>query len=113
LKRLGADAGRNNPKPSLFRRSANYWWSLWSDERADRPQPLPLPPARRGSFEGGRAAPFVSATVGLQKEKPVKYLVPPIVIPVLLVIGIAAYALLKPPIMISHPAAASANAQPR
>jgi hypothetical protein len=43
----------------------------------------------------------------------VKYLVPPIVIPVLLVIGIAVYALLKPPIVIDHPPAAAENAQPR
>jgi hypothetical protein len=43
----------------------------------------------------------------------VKYLVPPIVIPVLIVIGIAAYALLKPPVMVGQPPAASVNAQPR
>jgi hypothetical protein len=43
----------------------------------------------------------------------VKYLVPPIVIPVLLVIGIAAYALLKPPIIVGHPPAAAENAQQR
>jgi hypothetical protein len=43
-----------------------------------------------------------------------KYLVPPIVIPVLLVIGVAAYALLKPPIIVGHhPPGVSANAEPR
>ena len=31
-----------------------------------------------------------------------KYLVPPIVIPVLLFIGIAAYAMLRPPIIVGH-----------
>jgi hypothetical protein len=43
----------------------------------------------------------------------VKYLVPPIVIPVLLVIGIAAYVLLKPPIIVGDHSAAVENAQPR
>jgi len=43
----------------------------------------------------------------------VKYLVPPIVIPVLLIIGIAAYALLKPPIVVGHSPASAANTQPR
>jgi hypothetical protein len=43
----------------------------------------------------------------------VKYLVPPIVIPVLLLIGIAAYALLKPPTIVSHSPTAAENAQPR
>jgi hypothetical protein len=43
----------------------------------------------------------------------VKYLVPPIVIPLLLVIGIAAYALLKSPIVVVHPPAAAENAQSR
>jgi hypothetical protein len=42
-----------------------------------------------------------------------KYLVPPIVIPVLLFIGIAAYALLRPPIIVAHPAAPAVNSQPR
>jgi hypothetical protein len=38
-----------------------------------------------------------------------KYLVPPIVIPVLLFIGIAAYAMLRPPIIVGHAPAAAAN----
>jgi hypothetical protein len=38
-----------------------------------------------------------------------KYLVLPIVIPVLLVIGIVAYAVLKPPIIASHPPVPVAN----
>ena len=40
-----------------------------------------------------------------------KYLVPPIVIPVLLFIGIVAYGMLRPPIIVPHPPAASS--QPR
>jgi hypothetical protein len=42
-----------------------------------------------------------------------KYLVPPIVIPVLLVIGIAAYALLGPPIVAGHSPVPVATSQPR
>jgi hypothetical protein len=43
-----------------------------------------------------------------------KYLVPPIVIPILLLIGIAAYAMLGPPIVaVGHPSAPAVNAQPR
>jgi hypothetical protein len=42
-----------------------------------------------------------------------KYLVPPIVIPVLLVIGIAAYALLRPPIVAEHPPVPVATSQHR
>jgi hypothetical protein len=38
-----------------------------------------------------------------------KYFVPPIVIPVLLVVGIVAYAVLKPPIIASHPPVSVAN----
>jgi hypothetical protein len=41
-----------------------------------------------------------------------KYLVPPIVIPVLLFIGIVAYGMLRPPIIVGH-APAAASAQPR
>lgn len=42
-----------------------------------------------------------------------KYLVPPVIIPIVLVIAIAAYALLKPPAMVAHLPAAAANVQPR
>ena len=42
-----------------------------------------------------------------------KYLVPPIVIPVLLVIAVAAYATLRPPIPVGAPTAPVVNAQPR
>jgi hypothetical protein len=42
-----------------------------------------------------------------------KYLVPPIVIPVLLFIGIAAYGMLRPPIIVGHAPAPAASAQPR
>ncbi len=43
-----------------------------------------------------------------------KYLVPPIVIPILLFIGVAAYALLRPPIIAGgHPPFAAVNTQPR
>jgi hypothetical protein len=42
-----------------------------------------------------------------------KYLVPPIVIPVLLFIGVAAYGMLRPPIMVDQPMAPAANSQPR
>jgi len=47
------------------------------------------------------------------KQKPMKYLVPPIVIPVLLVIGIAAYAILAPPIVAVHSSVPVATSQPR
>jgi hypothetical protein len=43
----------------------------------------------------------------------VKYLVPPVVIPVLLFIGIVSYALLKPPLPVGHSVAPVVNAQPR
>jgi hypothetical protein len=42
-----------------------------------------------------------------------RYLVPPIVIPILLLIGIVAFAILRPPIIVSHPPAPAANLQPR
>jgi hypothetical protein len=42
-----------------------------------------------------------------------KYVVPPIVIPVLLFIGIVAYAMLRPPITDAHPPTPAANSQPR
>ncbi len=42
-----------------------------------------------------------------------KYLVPPIVIPVLLLIAIVAYSLLRPPLVPDHMAAPVVNAQPR
>jgi hypothetical protein len=42
-----------------------------------------------------------------------KYLVPPIVIPALLFIGIAAYAMLRPPIIVGHVSAPATSAQPR
>ena len=43
-----------------------------------------------------------------------KYLVPPIVIPILLFIGVVAYGLFGPPIIAGgHPPATAVNAQPR
>jgi hypothetical protein len=42
-----------------------------------------------------------------------KYLVPPIVIPVLLFVGIVAYAMLRPPIIAGHLPAPAANSQAR
>ena len=42
-----------------------------------------------------------------------KYLVPPIVIPVLLVIGIAAYGTLRPPIVVGNAPLPAASAQTR
>jgi hypothetical protein len=42
-----------------------------------------------------------------------KYFVPPIVIPVLLFIGIAAYGMLRPPIIVGHPPAPVAHSQTR
>jgi hypothetical protein len=42
-----------------------------------------------------------------------KYLVPPVVIPMLLFIGIVAYALLWPPIVVGHSLAPVSIAQPR
>jgi hypothetical protein len=42
-----------------------------------------------------------------------KYLVPPIVIPILLFIGIVAYGMLRPPIVVGNAPAPAANAQLR
>ena len=42
-----------------------------------------------------------------------KYLVPPIVIPVLLFIGVVAYGMLKPPIFVGHPPVPAASSQLR
>jgi hypothetical protein len=43
-----------------------------------------------------------------------RYLVPPIVIPILLVLGVAAYGLFGPPIVAAdHHPASSLNSQPR
>jgi hypothetical protein len=42
-----------------------------------------------------------------------KYLVPPIVIPVLLFIGVVAYGILRPPMIVGHPPFPAANSQPR
>ena len=42
-----------------------------------------------------------------------KYLVPPIVIPILLCLGIAAYAILRPPIVVGNTPAPAAISQPR
>jgi hypothetical protein len=45
-----------------------------------------------------------------------RYIVPPIVIPILLFIGVAAYGLLRPPIVAAgagHYPASSLNSQPR
>jgi hypothetical protein len=47
------------------------------------------------------------------KGRSMKYLVPPIVIPVLLFIGIVAYALLRPPLDAGHSVAPVSIAQPR
>jgi hypothetical protein len=47
------------------------------------------------------------------KGKTMKYLVPPIVIPVLLFIGVVAYGMLRPPIIVGHPPAPAANSQAR
>jgi hypothetical protein len=42
-----------------------------------------------------------------------KYLVPPIVIPVLLFIGVVAYGMLRPPIIVGQAPAPAASAQSR
>jgi hypothetical protein len=42
-----------------------------------------------------------------------KYLVPPIVIPALLFIGVVAYGMLRPPINVAHSPVPAANSQPR
>jgi hypothetical protein len=47
------------------------------------------------------------------KGKTMKYLVPPIVIPVLLFIGIVAYGMLRPPIIAGHPPDPAVNSQAR
>ena len=54
-----------------------------------------------------------AAPVLLTKGKNMKYLLPPIVIPVLLFIGIAAHGILRPPIIVGHSAAPAANSQAR
>ena len=46
-------------------------------------------------------------------RKTMKYLVPPIVIPILLLIGVAAYGLFGPPIVAGHHPASSLNSQSR
>jgi hypothetical protein len=40
-----------------------------------------------------------------------KYLVPPIVIPVLLFVGIVTYGMLRPPIIVGHPPTNAASSQ--
>ena len=40
-----------------------------------------------------------------------KYLVPPIVIPALLLIGVVAYGVLRAPIIVDHPPVPAANSQ--
>jgi hypothetical protein len=42
-----------------------------------------------------------------------KYLVPPIVIPVLLFVGIVAYGMLRPPIIVGHPPMSAVSSQTR
>jgi hypothetical protein len=42
-----------------------------------------------------------------------KYLVPPIVIPALLLIGVVAYGMLRPLIIVVHPPVPAALSQPR
>jgi hypothetical protein len=42
-----------------------------------------------------------------------KYLVPPLVIPVLLFIGVVAYGMLKPPMIVGLPPFPATNSQPR
>jgi hypothetical protein len=64
---------------------------------------------RAGGLAGLR---WISPPV-FKKEGTMKYLVPPIVIPILLFIGIAAYAMLRPPLIVGHPPAPAASAQPR
>jgi hypothetical protein len=66
-----------------------------------------------GTPAGGLAGLRAGFLCCLQKEGTMKYLVPPIVIPVLLFIGIAAYGILRAPIIVDHPSAPAANAQPR
>ena len=54
-----------------------------------------------------------AAPVLLTKGKNMRYLVPPIVIPVLLFIGVVAYGILRPPIIVGHSPAPAANSQAR
>jgi hypothetical protein len=42
-----------------------------------------------------------------------KYLVPPIVIPVLLLIGVVIYGIVKPPTVVAYAPVPAANSQPR
>ena len=46
-------------------------------------------------------------------QNTMKYLVPPIVIPVLLFIGVVAYGVLRPPVIVGHPPVPVANSQAR
>jgi hypothetical protein len=74
-----------------------------------------LPCPRRGSSLRHTVNPHPTYRVLLTGKKSMKYLVPPIVIPILLLIGVAAYGLLGPPIIatVAIPSAAEVNAQPR
>jgi hypothetical protein len=56
---------------------------------------------------------FIDASAPAHKGKIMKYLVPPIVIPLLLFIGVVAYGMLGPPIIVAHPPAPAANSQTR
>lgn len=42
-----------------------------------------------------------------------KYVIPPIVVPLLIFIGIIAYALLRPPLVVGHSVEPVVNTQPR
>jgi hypothetical protein len=46
-------------------------------------------------------------------QNTMKYLVPPIVLPVLLFIGVVAYGVLRPPVIVGHPPVPVANSQAR
>jgi hypothetical protein len=48
-----------------------------------------------------------------QTGNQMKYLVPPIVIPALLLVGVVAYGMLKPLIIVGHPAVPLAHSLPR
>src|SRR5208282_3422648 len=48
-----------------------------------------------------------------QTGNKMKYLVPPIVIPALLLIGVVVYGMLRPLIVVGHPAVPATHSQPR